>query len=167
MGAVSTAWTRCPTDFRFIIGMEKPLASIRSWFRTIRSMYDLEQIEMAEILGISRSTLANYEKNYTPPMEVIQRTIDAFPLVPAVPLSSFNEEHPESAEKVKAANREFLGIGLELVAEAPSPAKVEILFAGDVPASSEWGDALSGTETIPISAKIGAGPDRFACRVVG
>jgi transcriptional regulator with XRE-family HTH domain len=115
--------------------------------RTVRTMYGLEQIELAAYIGRGRSAVAMYESGRTAiPLDVIARIHSEFPDAPKAPVES---------EEVKVLGT---AIGEDSYAT--------IKYAGVVPCSSKWGDPLTSEESRPIEAKF-SGFDRFLCKVSG
>jgi len=123
--------------------------SLRVWLKRIRGRHLLTQAEIAERIGIARTTLAGYEaqKSTRPmPSDVVDRLRKEFPDV----------EYPGEKPVTVLAKPLFP------VAFAPVP----LSYAGVVPASTEWGDPLASEEMIEVDGKY-VGPRRFAATVSG
>jgi hypothetical protein len=130
--------------------------SLRIWLKRIRGKHLLTQAEIAERIGIARTTLAGYEaKASTRPIpdDVVQKLRQEFPDV----------EFPHAEEK-KAIPPvpDILGKPLFPVGFAPVPMR----YAGIVPASTEWGDPLVSEELIEVDGKY-VNAKRFAATVAG
>jgi phage repressor protein C with HTH and peptisase S24 domain len=119
---------------------------VARWIKTVRAVHGLEQVELAQYIGKSRSSVAGYENGNPVPADTIALIRTSFPESPPPPVTSTAVE-----------------IAASLAVEATYP---EILYAGVVPCSQDWGDPLTSKEARPIEAKF-AGKNRFLCKVTG
>jgi len=106
-----------------------------------------------------RSRIANYENNRpTPPPEPLKLIAEAL----GVSLSWFYE--PEDDTPVWKGV-EIDGAGVSTFASVVPIGKIRMIYAGETPCSTNWGDPLSGGEDIEVDARF-AGRDRFVTRFV-
>lgn len=126
----------------------KATTPVRKWLRKIRADYDLRQEDLADKIGVSRSAIAMYEGGSTLPPEIRDRIAQLFPLAP-VPADLSTVTNP-------------LGPPMFPVSDG----KVEMKYAGIVPASSDWGDPLSSEIPIEVDLKFWR-KNRFVCKVTG
>jgi transcriptional regulator with XRE-family HTH domain len=117
------------------------------WLRTVRSENGLDQEQLGQHVGKSRTAISAYECDRAPvPMEVIAAIRTSFDRVPEPPLE---------------------GGGVMPLGIPPVDATfAKILYAGTVPCSKDWGDALAGNEERDIEVKF-AGAGRFLASVRG
>lgn len=111
--------------------------------RALRARHGLDQATLAESLGISRSTLADYETGTPIPESRLATLRERFPddLLPGAPALS------------------------RVAAGATGGERAALPFAGNVPATT-WASALEGADVLPVDPRL-MGPDRFQARVVG
>ena len=113
--------------------------AIRKWMSGIRRTHDIKQEVLGDKLGVSRSTIANWESGVrTVPLSVVDKLIALFPGVKA----------PVETQNVPTVP-DILGKPLFPVGFAPVPMR----YAGIVPASTEWGDPLASEELIEVDGK--------------
>jgi|GEM_PF-3519027 len=106
-----------------------------------------------------RSRIANYESNRpTPPAEPLRHIADALGVVYQWFLEPEGEEPLLKGQPVE---------GALFTAPAPysPPGKVPMIYAGEVPCSTNWGNPLESTTPIDMDPDF-AGPNRYVCRVV-
>jgi DNA-binding XRE family transcriptional regulator len=127
--------------------MGKEESPARAWLKTIRGIYDITQGELAQSLGVSRSTIGMYETGHAIPEDIRAKIIELYPRGPVPPASVVNA-----------------------VVGAPMfPASYQLVtmrYAGEVPTSSDWGDPLASEIPIEVDAKFDA-RNRFVCKVIG
>lgn len=121
---------------------------VAKWLMKVRVDNDLDQDELAEIVGLSRSMVNMMERGERVVQpDVIAAIMDTYPDTPDAPIDGV----------------------LRMTGSAPR-AQPEIIwelpYAGIVPCSGTWGDPLDGTESKPIDPDF-TGPNRFICRVAG
>lgn len=69
-------------------------------FKTLRSLYNLTQKDLADKIGVTKSTISNYENSYSvPPMSVIMKISDALDILPLNILSL--DENLSNKDKLK------------------------------------------------------------------
>lgn len=115
----------------------------------------LTQEGLAEIVGIGRSRLAQYESGRTEPPRSILKEIAKALDTTVVELEDEQAPAPKVVEQ---------SLGPRMAIEIRE--KVKLPYAGLVPADSDWGDPLESTDTYSVDAKF-KGEGRFVCKVVG
>ena len=60
--------------------------AVRKWLRALRAEFELDQSQLGERLGVSRSSIAMYETGSPIPEYVLEKIREAFPQAPPYPL---------------------------------------------------------------------------------
>ncbi|MCW5936759.1 MAG: LexA family transcriptional regulator [Fimbriimonadaceae bacterium] len=110
----------------------------------MRKRLRLTQAEAAAIAGVTRSAYANYETGYAPVPDGLERRL----------LQSGSEQVRLERSEVGPP---MIPVGFPLV---------RMPYAGDVPASGEWGDPLEAVDFIELDVRY-EHPKRFVTRIVG
>lgn len=142
------------------IGLGRSKKGPKGW-----SQYDLaEVLAKKRALGINnvktwRARVANYENNRpSPPPEPLRHIAEAL----GISVSWFYD--PDSSVPIwKGVETETAGVS-EFVNVSPI-IKSRMIYAGETPCSTNWGDPLSGGDDIEIDARF-AGRNRFVTRFV-
>ena len=135
-------------------GNQKEDTPTRRWFRAIRGAYGLDQFQMADALGKSRSSIGGYETKIPVPRDTFVEILRLFPDVPPPKDLALPPGLPLGESPI---------VGDAAYIE-PKP-YTELRYAGEVPATT-WGDPLSADTTEEVDGKY-AGKNRFCTRVIG
>src|SRR5579885_2244964 len=112
----------------------KDRPEIANWLRKVRKDHDLQQEELAEMLGVSRTLVGMMESGQrSVTLQIIRKVREHFLDAPEPPIPG------ELRGFIPTIGNDRLGL---------------ILYAGVVPCSTEWGDSLSGDEFRPIDYKF-------------
>ncbi len=128
----------------------KIITPMTRWFKTVRALNDLDQIDLAGAIGVSRSAVGMYETGTPVPQEVIDKILSTYPDIPKL---------PDPKERDKPIEITQTGFAV------PKPT-FELRYAGLVPTSSEWGDPLESDTPVEVDEKY-FHKQRFVCGVTG
>ncbi len=122
------------------------LTALAKWLRRVRIVNELEQVEMAARVGVSRSLISAMERGERDvQLETVNAVLGAFPDAPPPPM----------------------GDALQFRGPVLADNKIStIRYVGVVPCDEDWGEALEGQDFVPIDPKF-AGKNRFLARVAG
>lgn len=120
------------------------------WLKAVRAANGLDQLDLAEELKVSRSTVGMWETGSPVPEQFVKKMIELYPDGPKPP------DGPDVDKPFEVSDPGF----------PVSFPKVTMRYAGLVPASENWGDPLSSDLPWEVDAKFDH-PKRFVCRVTG